>query len=156
MSTPRPSRHAGVPAGYRRVYSDVELLVVRAAWTRRGLAAADASSSTTAVTAPSPGSEILAQSDGLLDACITFCDTEHMAKAISVRLDDEAERALRTLEASGMNRSEAIRSSLLISAQRLRHRESLVAEAAALEADDEDRDEMLAVAALMESLRAAG
>jgi Arc/MetJ-type ribon-helix-helix transcriptional regulator len=79
-----------------------------------------------------------------------------MTKAISVRLDDDAERALRTLEASGMSRSEAIRSSLLASARRLRQREELAAEAAALEADDEDHDEMLAVAALMESLRATG
>ena len=79
-----------------------------------------------------------------------------MAKAISVRLDDDAERALRTLEASGLSRSEAIRSSLLASAQRLRQREELAAEAAALEADDEDRDEMQAVAALLESLRAPG
>jgi Arc/MetJ-type ribon-helix-helix transcriptional regulator len=79
-----------------------------------------------------------------------------MAKSISVRLDDDAERALRTLEASGMSRSEAIRSSLLASAQRLRQRNALVAEVAALEADDEDRDEMLAVTALMESLRATG
>ena len=79
-----------------------------------------------------------------------------MTKAISVRLDDDAERALRTLEASGMSRSEAIRSSLLASARRLRQREELAAEAATLEADDEDHDEMLAVAALMESLRATG
>jgi Arc/MetJ-type ribon-helix-helix transcriptional regulator len=79
-----------------------------------------------------------------------------MTKAISVRLDDDAEHALRTLEASGMSRSEAIRSSLLASARRLRQREELAAEAAALEADDEDRDEMLAVAGLMESLRATG
>ena len=87
---------------------------------------------------------------------ITYCDTARVAKAISVRLDDDAERALRTLEASGMSRSEAIRSSLLASAKRLRRREELAAEAAALEADDDDRDEMQAVAALMESLRAPG
>lgn len=79
-----------------------------------------------------------------------------MAQAISVRLDDEAQRALRTLEASGMSRSEAIRSSLIASADRVRRRSALAAEAAALEADEADRDEMLAVAGLMESLRAAG
>ena len=79
-----------------------------------------------------------------------------MTKAISVRLDDDSERALRTLEASGMSQSEAIRSSLLASARQLHRRDSLAAEAAALEADEEDRDEMLAVAALMESLRATG
>lgn len=77
-----------------------------------------------------------------------------MAQAISVRLDDEAEQALRTLEAAGMSRSEAIRSALISSARRLRARSALAAEVAALEADDDDRGEMLAVAGLMESLRA--
>lgn len=79
-----------------------------------------------------------------------------MARAISVRLDEEAERALRLLEASGLSRSDAIRSSLLLSADRIRRREEVKREAAALEADQEDRTEMLAVAALMESLRAPG
>jgi len=37
-----------------------------------------------------------------------------MAKAISVRLDEETERALQTLEASGLSRSDAIRSSLIL------------------------------------------
>lgn len=91
-----------------------------------------------------------------LDLCITICDTHPVAKAISVRLDDDAERALRSLEASGMSRSEAIRSALVASAQRLRQREALRAEAAALEADNDDRNEMQAVAALMEALRAPG
>ncbi len=79
-----------------------------------------------------------------------------MAKAISVRLDDEAERALRLLESTGLSQSEAIRSSLLASADRTRRRKQLAAEVAALEADADDRNEMLEVAALMESLRAAG
>jgi predicted nucleic acid-binding protein len=79
-----------------------------------------------------------------------------VAKAISVRLDDEAAQALRTLEASGMTRSEAVRASLLASAKRLRQRQDLAAQVAALEADPADRDEMLAVAELMESLRAQG
>jgi Arc/MetJ-type ribon-helix-helix transcriptional regulator len=78
-----------------------------------------------------------------------------MAHAISVRLDGEADRALQTLEAAGMSRSEAIRSSLVASAQRLRRRSAIAAEVAALEADEKDREEMLAVAGLMESLRAA-
>lgn len=85
---------------------------------------------------------------------ITICHTGRMAKAISVRLDDDAERALRTLEASGMTQSEAIRTSLLASAERLRRKKALAAEAAALEADDADRAEMLAVSELMEQLRA--
>jgi antitoxin component of RelBE/YafQ-DinJ toxin-antitoxin module len=79
-----------------------------------------------------------------------------VAKAISVRLDDEAERALHALESTGLTPSEAIRGSLLASAARLRRGKELAAEAAALEADQADREEMLAVAALMESLRAPG
>jgi len=77
-----------------------------------------------------------------------------MAQAISVRLDADSERALRALEAAGMSRSEAIRSALIASARRLRRSSELAAEVAALEADSEDREEMLAVAGLMESLRA--
>jgi Arc/MetJ-type ribon-helix-helix transcriptional regulator len=86
---------------------------------------------------------------------MTLRNTDRMAKAISVRLDDEAERALRLLESTGMSRSEAIRSSLLASADRMRRRSELAAEVAALEADHDDRDEMLAVASMMESMRAA-
>jgi Arc/MetJ-type ribon-helix-helix transcriptional regulator len=79
-----------------------------------------------------------------------------MAQAISVRLDDEAERALRSLEAAGLSRSEAIRSALIESARRLRQRSELAAEVTALEADEEDREEMLEIARVMESLRAPG
>ena len=87
---------------------------------------------------------------------ITLRHTAAMAKAISVRLDDEAERALRLLESTGLSRSEAIRASLLASADRMRRRSQLAAEVAALEADDHDRNEMLAVASLMEAMRATG
>jgi antitoxin component of RelBE/YafQ-DinJ toxin-antitoxin module len=80
--------------------------------------------------------------------------TMRMAAAISVRLDEEAQRALRVLEASGLSTSEAIRSSLIESAQKVRRRGELAKEVAALEADEEDRAEMLAVAAMMESMRA--
>ncbi len=79
-----------------------------------------------------------------------------MTVAISVRLDDDAVRALRQLEASGLSRSEAIRRAILDSAARMRRRKALADEAAALEADETDRREMLQVAALMESLRAPG
>jgi hypothetical protein len=71
-----------------------------------------------------------------------------------VRLDDEADKALRALEASGMSQSEAIRSALLGSVRRLHRSKELAAEVAALEADPDDREEMLAVAELMEALRA--
>lgn len=79
-----------------------------------------------------------------------------MARAISVRLDNEALRALGQLEATGMTRSEAIRAALVGAASRLRDKEALAAEVATLEADEDDRAEMLAVADLMESLRASG
>lgn len=76
-------------------------------------------------------------------------------RAISVRLDDEAQRALARLQASGLKPSEAIRRAVIQSADALRRRDALRAEVAALEADDDDRQEMLEVAALMESLRAS-
>ena len=79
-----------------------------------------------------------------------------MTQAVSVRLDDEALRALGQLEATGLTRSQAIRVALVQAASRLAHRQALAAEVAALEADEDDRTEMLAVAELMESLRASG
>ncbi len=95
--------------------------------------------------------------DKTSESRITLRDTiVAMAQAISVRLDDEAQKALRSLEAAGLSRSEAIRSALIASADRLRRRSVLAAEVAALEADEADRGEMLAVARLMESLRAQG
>jgi predicted transcriptional regulator len=79
-----------------------------------------------------------------------------MGKAVSVRLDDDVQRALRRLEASGLSRSEAIRKSILDAAATLTRPEAIRAEVAALEADEQDRQEMLEVASLMESLRAPG
>jgi Arc/MetJ-type ribon-helix-helix transcriptional regulator len=79
-----------------------------------------------------------------------------MTKAISVRFDAETLRALAQLEATGISRSEAIRRAILESAGRLRTRAALAAEVAALEADEGDRREMLAVAEFMESMRAPG
>ena len=77
-----------------------------------------------------------------------------MVQAISVRLDDEALRALAQLETTGFSRSAAIRFALVAAAARLRDRQALSAEVAVLEADDADRAEMRAVAELMEQLRA--
>jgi len=77
-----------------------------------------------------------------------------MARAISVRLDDDALRALSNLQATGLSRSEAIRKALVDTAARLRRHASIAAEVRALEADQADREEMMAIAALMESLRA--
>lgn len=79
-----------------------------------------------------------------------------MSQAVSIRLDERAIRALRMMEATGMTRSEAIRAALVEAAARLNDKQALAAEVAALEANAEDRAEMLVVADLMESLRAAG
>jgi Arc/MetJ-type ribon-helix-helix transcriptional regulator len=79
-----------------------------------------------------------------------------MSAAISVRLDLQALQALAQLEATGLSRSEAIRRAILDSAGRLRQRAALAAEVAALDADEDDRREMLEVAAFMESMRAPG
>jgi antitoxin component of RelBE/YafQ-DinJ toxin-antitoxin module len=76
-----------------------------------------------------------------------------VTKAISVRLDEEAQRALAVLEASGLSRSEAIREAILSAAAHARRRQSLREEVVALEADEDDRREMLEIAAFMESLR---
>ena len=87
--------------------------------------------------------------------CITSRDTlVGMTRAISVRLDDEALRALAQLETTGLSRSAAIRLALVSAAARVRDRRALAAEVAALEADEADRTEMRAVAAQMEQLRA--
>jgi Arc/MetJ-type ribon-helix-helix transcriptional regulator len=77
-----------------------------------------------------------------------------VSKAISVRLDDAALKALRQLEAAGYSRSDALRRALIEAASRLASRRALRAEARALEADEKDRGEMLEIAAMMEQLRA--
>jgi Arc/MetJ-type ribon-helix-helix transcriptional regulator len=77
-----------------------------------------------------------------------------VARAISIRLDDDAVRALSELEATGLTRSEAVRAALVAAARRLRDRRRLAAEVAALEADAQDRAVMRGVADVMEELRA--
>jgi predicted type IV restriction endonuclease len=79
-----------------------------------------------------------------------------MRRAISVRLDEAAMKALSRLEAAGMSPSQAIRRALIEAAERLQKREALVAEVAALAADDADRAEMLVVAEMMAKVRAQG
>jgi len=76
------------------------------------------------------------------------------SNSISVRLDKEAMAALRQLESAGCTRSEAIRKALIGAAESHRRRKTLKAEVAALEADEQDCDEMRQVAGLMEQLRA--
>ena len=77
-----------------------------------------------------------------------------MRDLVSVRLDDEAKRALAELEATGMSRSDAVRHGLVQAAQQLRDRRRLAAEAAALAEDEQDRAEAAAVSEMMEDLRA--
>jgi hypothetical protein len=79
-----------------------------------------------------------------------------MSSAISVRLDPEALRALAQIESTGLSRSEAIRKAILDSAASLRHRAALAAEVSALDADEDDRREMLEVTDFMETMRTAG
>ena len=77
-----------------------------------------------------------------------------MEKAISIRLDEETQEALRKLTKSGRNQSDAVREAIVELARR-GQRGDLVAEAKHLSADREDRTEKARVARLMESLRAA-
>ncbi len=79
-----------------------------------------------------------------------------MGDLISVRLDDEARRALAELEATGLSRSEAVRRGLVAAALRLRDRQRLIDEVAELAADEDDQAEAAEVAAMMEDLRAPG
>jgi Arc/MetJ-type ribon-helix-helix transcriptional regulator len=77
-----------------------------------------------------------------------------MGELISVRLDEDARRALAELEATGLSRSEAVRRGLVAAAQRLRDRQRLIDEVAMLATDEADRAEAAEVAAVMEHLRA--
>ena len=79
-----------------------------------------------------------------------------MGDLISVRLDDDAKRHLAELEATGLSRSEAVRRGLVVAALRLRDRQRLIDEVAALAADGVDRAEAAEVATIMEDLRAPG
>ena len=83
------------------------------------------------------------------------CDTIHqMEKAISIRLDEQAQEALRTLTGSGRSQSEAVREAI-VELARCGRQGDLVAEAKRLSVDREDRTDKARVARLMESLRAA-
>ncbi|HVA71446.1 MAG TPA: hypothetical protein VNF08_09025 [Acidimicrobiales bacterium] len=82
---------------------------------------------------------------------------EHVARlAVSIRLDDESQRALHALETTGLTRSEAIRKGLCLAAEQLGRLEMIRREAEMVTADQQDRREMLEIAAFMESLRAEG
>jgi Arc/MetJ-type ribon-helix-helix transcriptional regulator len=75
-------------------------------------------------------------------------------RAISVRLDEEATRALRVLMSGGQSQSEAIRVALLTAA-REQLRGHLAEEAAALAQDEADRVAVAEVQEFMEKLSAA-
>ncbi len=81
------------------------------------------------------------------------CDTiVQMAEpAISLRLDEEAARALELLMRDGKSRSEAFREAVVDTAHR-RLYEIAAADAARVGADEDDRREVAAVQALMEAL----
>lgn len=78
-----------------------------------------------------------------------------MERAISIRLDEDAQHALRALTKSGRTQSEAVREALIALA-RSQRRGDLAKEVDRLNADRSDRAEKKRIAALMESLRAAG
>jgi Arc/MetJ-type ribon-helix-helix transcriptional regulator len=74
-------------------------------------------------------------------------------RAISVRLDPEAERALDLLVETGMSRSGAIRQALVESAHRARRR-SLAEEARELADDPDDRTAIADIATFMDAISA--
>jgi Arc/MetJ-type ribon-helix-helix transcriptional regulator len=74
-------------------------------------------------------------------------------RPLSVRLDAEADAALRELTAGGLTQSQAIRAALIEAAMRRRDR-SLAAEAARIAVDEADRREAAEIRAQMENLRA--
>jgi Arc/MetJ-type ribon-helix-helix transcriptional regulator len=74
-----------------------------------------------------------------------------MSKMVSLRLDDEATKALAVLTKDGTSRSDAIRDALLIAARR-RRSEELRAAAEAAAADPADLAEAKAVLEFMESM----
>ncbi len=75
------------------------------------------------------------------------------SRPISVRLSDDAARALAALESTGLTPSEAIRQALIDSARRL-GRESLALEGKRLAADPQDRAAVADLRAFMDILRA--
>jgi len=75
-------------------------------------------------------------------------------RPISIRLDDEAQRALLALTASGRTQSDVVREALVELARR-GDKAGLAEEVRRLNADPNDRAEKAEVAQLMEQLRAA-
>lgn len=85
-----------------------------------------------------------------------ICSTiSGMARALHVRLDRDAEAALDTLRAEGLNDSQAVRLALVEARSRRRGRAVLREEAARLAADAGDRAELAAIAADLDTLTPA-
>ena len=76
-------------------------------------------------------------------------------RAISLRLDEEAARALELLMRDGKSRSAAIREAVVETARR-RLYELAAADAARVTVDENDRREVASVQALMEALSEEG
>jgi Arc/MetJ-type ribon-helix-helix transcriptional regulator len=76
-------------------------------------------------------------------------------RAISLRLDQEAARALELLMRDGKSRSEAIREAVVDTARR-RLYELAAADAARVAADENDRREVEAIQEMMEALSEEG
>ena len=74
-----------------------------------------------------------------IDQCMTNCHTVCMAHTLSVRLDDDAHRALLTIQNTGLSSSDAVRSALIREASRLRSKEVQRAEFLAAQADPEQQ-----------------
>jgi hypothetical protein len=83
----------------------------------------------------------------------TMCDTEDVPDTITVRLDDDASRALAALTSDGSGVSSAVRHAL-VAAARDRARAELRAEAEELASDEADLAEAAQVLRDMETLRA--
>lgn len=73
------------------------------------------------------------------DTSMTNCHTDEMTHALSVRLDDEAHRALLTIQNTGLSSSDAVRTALIREAARLRTKEVQRAEFLAAQADPEQQ-----------------
>lgn len=73
------------------------------------------------------------------DCCMTIHHTYGVAHTISVRLDDEAHRALLAIQDTGLTSSEAVRAALLREAARVRSKEVQRAEFLAAQADPDEQ-----------------
>ena len=82
--------------------------------------------------------------------------SDQTSLVVSIRLDAESQHHLRSLEATGLSRSEAVREALRVAAERLWRREVVHREAALVADDQQDRREMQGIAAFMESRRIEG